>query len=314
MPDSREKESPEKKHLKSDESQIITPAGTTMTPAPGLEAKRSLPTPVEKVSPEKKHVRVSEDGPSPRALFFEESQPLESQFLPQVNTAEQETSDQEKAEKPVSKTPVPAPEMTVEQKMLMEAMEKIKQLEQKLTDSVAEKAKVVAPVATPQNKVVKTSTPTSALSKTTTTTSDAEPGEDDDKPEPEGVDLMTFPNGARVMSQDALRMRLRRMCEVKAKTGRCNVDPETRSMYERGGEDREWLEIALLEAISKVGADCRKHKALRVPWQIKFTNRPPHVYSSIHKKSKGSNIAHQFETQMPGTIINWIWYIWKFPI
>ena len=77
---------------------------------------------------------------------------------------------------------------------------------------------------------------------------------------------MTFPNGSRVISHDALRMRLRRLVEIKPKTKKCHVDEATREQYSKGGEDREWLEIALMEAIQKVGVENRKHKALRVAW------------------------------------------------
>lgn len=79
--------------------------------------------------------------------------------------------------------------------------------------------------------------------------------------------MIVFPNGSKFISHDALRMRLRCLCETKAKSGRCNVDDETAKQYAKGGESREWLEIALVEALQKVGPDCRKHKALRAEFQ-----------------------------------------------
>lgn len=57
---------------------------------------------------------------------------------------------------------------------------------------------------------------------------------------------------SQVISADALRMRLRRFCTVK-KSGKCAVDDTVRASYNQGGEQREWLEIALLEAIKKHG-------------------------------------------------------------
>ena len=54
------------------------------------------------------------------------------------------------------------------------------------------------------------------------------------------------------MTHDALRMRLRRMCEIKARSKKCHVDDETHKQYMKGGEGREWLEIALAEAIERL--------------------------------------------------------------
>lgn len=70
-----------------------------------------------------------------------------------------------------------------------------------------------------------------------------------------------------MISHDALRMRLRRLCEVKPKTKKCHVDQKTHEMWKGGGESREWLEIALTETLDKMGA-CQKnqHKKLRVTW------------------------------------------------
>ena len=70
-----------------------------------------------------------------------------------------------------------------------------------------------------------------------------------------------------MISHDALRMRLRRLCEVKAKTNKCHVDTKTHEMWKNGGESREWLEIALTETLDKLGP-CNKgqHKKLRVSW------------------------------------------------
>ena len=72
---------------------------------------------------------------------------------------------------------------------------------------------------------------------------------------------------AKTLSHDALRMRLKRLCEKKAKSQKCHVDAATHEQYARGGADREWLEIALLETLQKVGLDAKKkghHKTLVV--------------------------------------------------
>ena len=47
-------------------------------------------------------------------------------------------------------------------------------------------------------------------------------------------------------------MRLRRLCTVK-KSGKCAVDQSVRDAYDKGSESREWLEIALLEAVKQHG-------------------------------------------------------------
>lgn len=70
---------------------------------------------------------------------------------------------------------------------------------------------------------------------------------------------------SEVISHDALRMRLRRLCEVKAKTKKCHVDEKTHQQWKNGGEGREWLEIALTEALDKIGPSQKnQHKKLRV--------------------------------------------------
>ena len=71
---------------------------------------------------------------------------------------------------------------------------------------------------------------------------------------------------AQVMSHDALRMRLRRLCEIKPRTKKCHVDSETHEQWKQGGESREWLEIALAEAVERLGTEKNHHKKLRAPW------------------------------------------------
>ena len=47
-------------------------------------------------------------------------------------------------------------------------------------------------------------------------------------------------------------MRLRRLCEQKPGTGRCNVDPQTHEQWKQGGTGREELERALITALRTV--------------------------------------------------------------
>ena len=66
---------------------------------------------------------------------------------------------------------------------------------------------------------------------------------------------------SKVLTQDALRMRLKRLCEKKAKSKKCHVDDQTHEQYSAGGPQREWLEMALLEALQTVGPEaCARGK------------------------------------------------------
>ena len=50
-------------------------------------------------------------------------------------------------------------------------------------------------------------------------------------------------------------MRLKRLCQKRGSKGACHVDDSVHEDWASGGEKREWLEIALLEAIKQVGSD-----------------------------------------------------------
>ena len=67
------------------------------------------------------------------------------------------------------------------------------------------------------------------------------------------------------ISADALRMRVRRLCERKS-GGKLNVPTEVHEDFVNGGSSREILEIALLEAIQKYGCERKQYKRVRVPW------------------------------------------------
>ena len=49
-------------------------------------------------------------------------------------------------------------------------------------------------------------------------------------------------------------MRLTRLCQKRSK-GACHVDEATHQEWLKGGERKEWLELALLEVLKDVGTD-----------------------------------------------------------
>lgn len=65
------------------------------------------------------------------------------------------------------------------------------------------------------------------------------------------------------ISADALRMRCRRLCETKP-SGKCAVTAEIAQQFRAGGECREILEMALLEAIGKHGLSRSVYKRVKV--------------------------------------------------
>lgn len=64
------------------------------------------------------------------------------------------------------------------------------------------------------------------------------------------------------ITQDALRMRCRRLCEKKT-SGRINIDQETVDSYREGGQAREMLEIALLECLARHGTKREVYKRVK---------------------------------------------------
>lgn len=65
-----------------------------------------------------------------------------------------------------------------------------------------------------------------------------------------------------MLGHDALRMRLRRLCEVKP-TGKTHVDEKTRAEYKEGGSKREVLEIALVESLKKWGTSTKVREKVK---------------------------------------------------
>lgn len=64
------------------------------------------------------------------------------------------------------------------------------------------------------------------------------------------------------ISQDALRMRLRRLCEKKT-SGRYMIDQKVAKLYQDPAE-REIMEMALLDCIAKHGVDRSAYKRIKV--------------------------------------------------
>lgn len=64
------------------------------------------------------------------------------------------------------------------------------------------------------------------------------------------------------MTMDALKMRVRRLCEKKP-SGRLQVPEEISAQWKQGGEARETLEMALLESLAKNGLDRANYKRVK---------------------------------------------------
>ena len=70
------------------------------------------------------------------------------------------------------------------------------------------------------------------------------------------------------MSRDALRMRLKRICEKK-KTGKMWISQEIHDEYVKGGTCGEQLELALLETIQALGENDKKPDKVRARALVK---------------------------------------------
>ncbi|CAE7031855.1 unnamed protein product, partial [Symbiodinium sp. CCMP2456] len=135
-------------------------------------------------------------------------------------------------------------------------------------DSQVSSGQAAPPEPAPQNSVHATPSPVLQLqakvkqleNQLAVRESAADTAEDDHEEPDEGGEeagkvMVTSPDGTIVLTQDALRMRLKRMCEKKSKSQKCHVDDETHQQYVSAGPEREWLELALLEALQAVGPD-----------------------------------------------------------
>jgi hypothetical protein len=84
----------------------------------------------------------------------------------------------------------------------------------------------------------------------------------------------------KVLGPAALRMRLRRLCETKS-SGKSYVDEKTKEDYKAGGDRREILEIALVEALKKWGTSFsvyKKVKARLATWWKHVFNLYIYIY------------------------------------
>jgi len=188
------------------------------TPREKQDVKRTVPVSEEKISPVKKALKARDEG----------------------------------SEKMTDAVPTPSPaqpDPTGQAEVLRNlnlALDRISQLEAQLKEK---QTSVPASAAgTPLSPGVSMQTPLSKGHRSSPdTTSSGSPGdaEQDSTPGsgkedgPDNVngksgEVIEFPNGAGFMSHDALRMRLRRLCEEKAKTKKCHVDVKTREQYVRG--------------------------------------------------------------------------------
>ncbi|CAE7840509.1 unnamed protein product [Symbiodinium microadriaticum] len=121
-------------------------------------------------------------------------------------------------------------------------------------------AKAPKAAAAPKRSPTKTASP----EKDTANKQGKEANADDDS----SAAIIT-PDGTPVISHDALRMRLKRLCEKK-KSGRCWVPDAIREEFESGGEYREVLELALLECIKQLGEeDCKIHAKMKETSKIR---------------------------------------------
>lgn len=244
--------------------------------------KRSVPPATEKVSPVKKAFRPDAPDSADAMPMDSSAKTADSEETPLTTQVTQQVLSV--APEPATS---PAPDAALRDSLLQKALEKIEQLESRLAEQVAASQKAGPPsnqtsFVTPAPKHKHPSPTTSSYMESSTAASgreetpsiacashdgdelqdDAKTSAEDENGDDENV--IRFPNGAGSMSHDALRMRLRRLCEQKPKTKKCHVDEKTREQYVRGGEDREWLEIALVEALQKVGPDRSQHKKLKV--------------------------------------------------
>lgn len=280
VPESAEKISPYKKIAKPDHAAHVH-VSEPMPPQPRVAAPVSESMPVAPPQPPLKAL-VSEPEPlpvgaAPPQAYVSEPQPV---ALPPIEPASEvkrclnfggEMSggpatglDPEPAAAPAVPNTVKNPEMD----LLRMAMDRISALEKQLQDQSHQSL-----ITPPGTKRTSAEEPSSAehtcrtvletRSSSLTTEGRREEEEEEEERKPSDAELMRFPNGTRAISHDALRMRLRRMCETKA-SGKSHVDAATREQYKNGGEDREWLEIALVETLQKVGVDNKHHKKIRV--------------------------------------------------
>ena len=83
------------------------------------------------------------------------------------------------------------------------------------------------------------------------------------------------------LSEKAVDARLRRMCEVKKRTGKCMVDDWIREEWEKGGSHREVLLLSLLESLKANGTANNKETRNKVKAFMQVTCQSTCVRSSM---------------------------------
>ena len=101
-------------------------------------------------------------------------------------------------------------------------------------------------------------------------------------------------NVLQVLSPDALRMRLTRLCQKRRK-GACHVDDATHEEWRDGGERKEWLEMALVEVLKNVGTENTPGSFKKVKATQSTGLNRVFQHASIRNKF-GSNIFLRRET------------------
>ncbi|CAE7429544.1 unnamed protein product [Symbiodinium sp. CCMP2456] len=129
----------------------------------------------------------------------------------------------------------------------------------------------------------------------------------------EGSATIVTPDGTPVISQDALRMRLKRLCEKK-KTGRCWVPASIREEFESGGEYREVLELALLESIKQLGEEeSKNHGKMKATFLMRVTHVKERMVAKEQEITGRWLTQERMKTELKSDILQVIEYCKRFP-
>ncbi|CAL1171333.1 unnamed protein product [Cladocopium goreaui] len=99
--------------------------------------------------------------------------------------------------------------------------------------------------------------------------SGSEKSDSDGESDSEEEKSMVTPDGRVPISPDALRMRCRRLCERKP-SGRLQVEASMSDAYKAGGEQREALEMTLLESLATHGHGRSSYKKIKADFVKRF--------------------------------------------
>ena len=91
------------------------------------------------------------------------------------------------------------------------------------------------------------------------------------------------------ISADALRMRCRRLCEKKP-SGKYNIDEATALAYKEGGSQRELLEMALLECLSRHGTSRDAYRKIKAHSWIFSRDHTPILYIMNSRNYKWNHL------------------------